>query len=85
MKKICQSCAMPLSNDPIGRGTNSDGTISDEYCSYCYERGQFKKPDFTAKQMQDFCMEKLRERGALKPFAWLLTRGIPRLKRWRPV
>lgn len=84
MKNICQSCAMPLSEDPKGGGTNSDGTKSKEYCSYCFERGQFTGPNLTAKEMQDFCMGKLRERGMMQPIAWLLTRNIPRLKRWKP-
>ncbi|EFK95565.1 transcription activator, effector binding domain protein [sediment metagenome] len=64
-------------------GTNSDGSRNAEYCSLCYENGQFKQANFTAQQMQYFCLEKLREQGMLKPFAWLLTRHIPKLKRWQ--
>ena len=75
---------MPLSQDPLGGGSNSDGTTSDMYCSYCYARGAFTAPEFTAREMQSFCVAKLRERGTPKPVAWLLTRGIPRLKRWKP-
>lgn len=82
MNKFCQSCGMPLSKDPKNGGTHSDGSKSTEYCSYCYQSGAFLSPDFTAQQMQSFCMEKLQEQGTWKPLAWLLTRHIPRLRRW---
>ena len=82
MHKFCQSCGMPLSKDPQSGGTNSDGTKSTDYCSLCFVRGKFTAPDFTAKQMQDFCVEKMREKGIPKPLAWLLTRNIPKLNRW---
>ena len=39
--KICQSCGMPLYNDPDKGGTNSDGSKSDKYCSYCFRNGNF--------------------------------------------
>ena len=39
--KICQSCGMPLDKDPSKGGTNSDGTLSDKYCSYCFSNGNF--------------------------------------------
>lgn len=39
--KICQSCGMPLDNDPKKGGTNLDGNISDKYCSFCFQNGKF--------------------------------------------
>lgn len=37
---ICQSCAMPLrSFDDFG--TNTDGTVTTEYCGHCYAEGGF--------------------------------------------
>lgn len=81
--KQCQSCGMPLSQDPDGGGTNADGTRSDQYCSYCFVDGQFMQPDMTAQEMQAFCVEKMREQGMWKPLAWLMTRGIPKLDRWK--
>ena len=39
--KICQSCGMPLDNDPKKGGTNLDGSISDKYCSFCFQNGKF--------------------------------------------
>jgi hypothetical protein len=39
--KICQSCGMPLDKDPNKGGTNSDGSKSEKYCSFCYTGGKF--------------------------------------------
>ena len=39
--KVCQSCGMPLDNDPNKGGTNSDGSKSDKYCSFCFQNGKF--------------------------------------------
>ena len=83
MKKMCQSCGMPLDKDPQQGGTNADGSKSVKYCSYCYQDGKFFNPDFTAKQMQDFCIMKMKEQGMAGWKAWLFTRGIPRLERWK--
>jgi hypothetical protein len=82
MGPFCQSCGMPLSQDPGKGGTELDGSNSQDYCSYCYQNGAFLQPDMTATGMQAFCMAKLQEKGTLKPLAWLFTRGIPKLKRW---
>ncbi len=82
MSKSCQSCAMPLKRDPEGGGTNTDGSKSTDYCSLCYKDGKFLQPDFTVKDMQDFCIEKMRECGVPKFLGWLFTRGLPKLKRW---
>jgi hypothetical protein len=83
MKKFCQSCGMPLNKDPQNGGTNSDGSKSTEYCSYCYQDGSFLSPEITtAQEMQRFCIGKMKETGMSKFMAWLFTRNIPKLKRW---
>jgi len=80
--KNCQSCGMPLKNDPNGGGTNADGSKSTMYCSYCWQNGAFTGPaDMTVQQMQTFCIGKLKEKGIPKPIGWLLTRGLPKLER----
>ena len=38
--KICQSCGMPINEDKQ-KGTNEDGSLSNDYCSYCYKKGKF--------------------------------------------
>ncbi|MEP2530574.1 zinc ribbon domain-containing protein [Shimia sp.] len=83
MKNMCQSCGMPLSQDPAGGGTEADGSKSTTYCSYCYDNGAFLMPEISAQGMQVFCKNKLIEMGQPRNLAWLYTRGIPRLKRWR--
>lgn len=83
MPTICQSCGMPMNKDPNGGGTELDGSKSKSYCSYCYNTGAFVAPNMTAKEMQAFCKDKMQEMGMPGPLAWLLTRNIPKLKRWR--
>lgn len=82
MSKICQSCAMPLKKDPKQGGSNADGSKSSEYCSLCFENGEFTQPDFTVKDMQDFCIGKMKECGIPRSVGWLFTRNLPRLNRW---
>jgi hypothetical protein len=73
-----------MNKDPENGRTNSDGSKSTEYCSYCYKDGTFLSPEITtAQEMQKFCIEKMKEQGMSKVTAWLFTRGIPKLKRWK--
>ncbi len=82
--KNCQSCAMPLSKDPKGGGSNSDGSQSKMYCSYCYENGKFTQPDISAAEMQSFVKGKLKEMGGIYSLlAGLFSRGVPQLARWK--
>jgi hypothetical protein len=74
---------MPMSKDPSGGGTNHDGTRSDEYCSLCYGDGVFYYQDGDGKDFQRYVYERLQEKGWWRILAWLGTREIPRLKRWR--
>jgi hypothetical protein len=80
--KNCQSCGMPLKKSPNGGGTNADVSISNIYCSYCYQKGAFKQPDWTATQMQELVKTKMKQMGFPGLLAGLFTKGIPRLKRW---
>ena len=80
--KFCQSCEMPIKKDPQKGATNLDGTKNLTYCSYCYQNGDFTF-NGTVKEMQIFCKEKMVEQGSSKFIAWLFTRGIPRLERWK--
>ncbi len=81
--KNCQSCAMPLAKDPEKGGTETDGTKSIMYCSYCYKDGKFTQPDFTAIEMKAFCKDKMKEMGFPGFLAGLFTMGIPKLERWK--
>jgi hypothetical protein len=76
---------MPLSKDPKGGGSNSDGSKSDRYCSLCYENGTFKNPEMNVQEMQQFVKGKLKEMGFPGFLAGWFTKGIPKLERWKKV
>ena len=80
--KFCQSCGMPMKQDPQGGGTNADGSINALYCSYCYQNGAFTF-NGTVQEFQEFCRQKMVEGGHSKFMAWLFTRGMKRLSRWK--
>lgn len=72
-----------MKKDPENGGTDSDGSRSTEYCSYCYEGGVFSSPEINSpREMQQFCATKMKEMGMPGFMAWLFTRNIPRLRRW---
>ena len=83
--KFCQSCGFPMNKDKKGGGSNADGSISEKYCSMCYENGKFLTPPEVnnAKKMQEFCIQEMKKGGMNGIFAWVATRGIPRLERWK--
>ena len=37
---MCQSCSMPLMKED-DKGTNKDGSLSEEYCINCFAGGEF--------------------------------------------
>ena len=74
---------MPLKKDPKGGGTERDGSLSNRYCSYCYEAGEFKQPDITVKEMQHFVVEKLKEMGFPRFIGRFMVKDIPKLERWK--
>ena len=86
-QQFCQSCGMPLTD--TNKGTNSDGSLNNEYCSYCYQKGQFTQ-DFTLNQMIEFCTQFTDQIN--KETGWNLTpeqakenmrQFFPTLKRWK--
>jgi hypothetical protein len=79
----CQSCGMPLKRDPNGGSKNTDGTINELYCSYCYMDGAFINPTNNVKEFQELCRLKMIEGGHNKLMAWLFSRGMSRLGRWK--
>jgi hypothetical protein len=83
--KFCQSCGYPMAKDKKGGGTEKDGSKSAKYCSMCYENGRFLTPPEVnnAEKMQHFCIQQMRKSGMNGFVAWLATRGIPRLERWK--
>ena len=83
MGPACQSCGMPLGRDPLGGGTNVDGSRSEEFCSHCFRDGRFTEPDLTLPEMVKKVEEKLREKHFPGFLARRFARGIPSLRRWQ--
>ena len=87
IKKICQSCGMPLKQDPQKGATNADGSKSELYCSYCYEDGQFLCKAETVYEFQSLCKEKMLADGMNRIFVWffsskLFAGRLKKLARW---
>ncbi len=76
---------MPLDKDPKGGGSEADGSLSSTYCSICYCDGAFVHKGVTAAEFQAQCVEALAGKGMPRIMAWVFTRGIPKLDRWRGV
>jgi len=77
---------MPLSEQFDNYGTNADGSKSQEYCTFCFQKGAFTQPDLTLEGMVALSVEVMtRELGFAEPEARRLSNQvIPQLKRWRP-
>lgn len=56
---ICQSCGMPLETTEQ-MGTESDGSRSQKYCTYCYQNGAFVN-DITLDEMIENNLKYLKE------------------------
>lgn len=82
--KFCQSCGMPL-GPGAARGTEADGSPSDDYCSYCYKDGKFAG-EMTMEEMIDFCAPMMAQAnpGMTEDQAKAqMHQFFPMLKRWR--
>ncbi len=51
----------------------------------CYENGEFLSPVEidTPEKMQRFCIQEMKKSGINSLMAWLATRPIPKLERWK--
>lgn len=72
-----------MKQDPKNGGTEKDGSKSPKYCSYCYENGAFTDGLSDVKEYQEACRKMMIEHGHNKILAWLFTRGMSRLERWK--
>lgn len=82
--KFCQSCGMPLAEDGQ-HGTEADGTVSLDYCAYCYQQGQFVG-EMTMEEMIDFCTPHMVQANpgmTAEQARTQMFRFFPLLKRWR--
>lgn len=86
-QQFCQSCGMPLTDE--NKGTNADGSSSEDYCKYCFKNGVFTQ-SFTMTQMIEFCLQFLDQwnvqtRHNLTPIQAKehMLQQFPHLKRWK--
>lgn len=85
---FCQSCAMPIKEfDELG--TESDGGVSSEYCSHCYQEGGFTH-ERTLDEMVDSNLRFLDEFNKSNGTHYteeeaytILKAHLADLKRWR--
>ena len=82
-EKYCQSCGMPLKNAE-DFGTNADGSKNEDYCSYCYEKGEFTKA-CTLQEMIDMCVPIMVKEDGMKEdeARKMMNELIPTLSFWR--
>lgn len=83
----CQSCGMPIDADEV-KGTNEDKSLSQDYCTYCFQNGEFAQ-DCTMDEMIDQCAQfvdefnKDSEQKMTKEEAVAnMKQFFPTLKRW---
>lgn len=78
---------MPIDADKV-KGTNNDGTLSDEYCIYCYKDGSFVA-DCTMKEMISESLKHMKEMFKDDPsfnekeVLEKMNSFFPELKRWK--
>ncbi|MBK8052240.1 MAG: zinc ribbon domain-containing protein [Saprospiraceae bacterium] len=81
---ICQSCGMPLDKDPQKGGTNFDKSISDKYCSFCFQDGKFVDDGITLEQKIAKNIQMAVNMGMTKDYAKQISESIlPKLERWK--
>jgi len=84
---FCQSCGMPMA--PEYNSTNKDGSVNNEYCSYCYKDGEFTS-DVTMDEMIEHCVQYLDEfnndsgkKLTKEEAITQMKQFFPMLKRWK--
>ena len=78
---FCQSCSMPLDNGNMA-GTEKDGSLSHEYCKYCYQNGTFINPHMTFGEMKSFVTAEMQRRSLPPEVIEKAIDVLPYLKRW---
>ncbi|MGN1208531.1 MAG: zinc ribbon domain-containing protein [Christensenellales bacterium] len=80
--KICQSCGMPITfKEQLG--TNLDNSINEDYCKYCYQKGEFVDK-VSMEEYIDMCSEfgfqASMTNDEMKEYC---SKLFPTLKRWK--
>lgn len=79
---VCQSCGMPL-HEEKNWGTNSDGTLTSEFCKFCFLDGDFTNPDLTMEEQIEIGVKMSMKMWMPEDKAReIANNSIPKLKRW---
>jgi hypothetical protein len=75
---------MPLNKDPNKGGTNVDKSLSEKYCSFCYQDGEFIDGDISLQEKIERNVKiavsmKMPEKEARQ----MAESILPTLERWR--
>lgn len=82
LESYCQSCGMPLDNPEL-QGTEKDGSMSELYCKYCYQKGQFTNPEMTLKEMTSQVITQMEQMNLHSKTIDMAVSALPNLKRWK--
>ncbi len=79
---------MPMQSDEL-LGTNADGSPNNDYCTYCFQQGEFAQ-DCTMDEMILHCVQFLDEfnKSLKKPITReeaiaMMKEAFPNFKRWK--
>ena len=75
---------MPIDN-LADRGTEKDGSKSDEYCKYCYQNGALLNPNMTFEEMKSLVVTQMKKMNLPPAIIEKSVKSLPYLKRWRNV
>jgi hypothetical protein len=78
---FCQSCSMPMTKKE-DFGTNADSNQNEEYCTYCFQHGNFVPPNSTMEQVIEKSVEAMRQMKMPETLIEQTKLIIPTLKRW---
>ncbi len=88
MEKFCQSCMIPLNQKELdNRGTEKDGSKSNEYCNLCYSNGEFIDPNITYEEILQRGIKGIEQSEGSKIKKWFMIKSYPSMlkkaKRWQ--
>jgi len=83
-EKYCQCCAMPMGSTDEMCGTNADGSKSEDYCKYCFDKGKFSA-DCSMEEMIEFCVPHMVSNAGMSEdeARSMMQKVFPSLKRWK--
>jgi hypothetical protein len=76
---------MPLNTKKAGdcRGSESDGSRSEKWCSLCYTDGKFINPETSLDEMIKIVDNALKEQNSGFFMRKMAVKQLPTLERWR--